>query len=47
MILEFDYLIIDECSKTTFQEFLVPAMYAKKWILVGDIRQLSLFVERT
>ena len=38
---EFDYLIIDECSKTTFQEFLVPALYAKKWILVGDTRQLS------
>lgn len=38
---EFDYLIIDEASKTTFQEFLVPAIYARKWILVGDIRQLS------
>ena len=38
---EFDYLIIDEASKTTFQEFLVPAIYAKHWILVGDIRQLS------
>lgn len=38
---EYDYLIIDESSKTTFQEFLVPAIYAKKWILVGDIKQLS------
>ena len=38
---EFDYLIIDEASKTTFQELLVPAIYARKWILVGDIRQLS------
>lgn len=46
MIPEFDYLIIDESSKTTFQEFVVPAMYAKKWILVGDKRQLSPFVER-
>ncbi|MEI8202836.1 MAG: AAA domain-containing protein [Bacteroidota bacterium] len=43
---EFDYLIIDECSKTTFQEFLVPALYAKKWILVGDVMQLSPFTDR-
>lgn len=42
----YDYLIIDECSKTTFQEFLVPAGYAKKWILVGDIQQLSPFADR-
>jgi superfamily I DNA and/or RNA helicase len=42
----FDYLIIDESSKTTFQEFLVPALYAKKWILVGDIKQLSPFVDQ-
>ena len=38
---EFDYLIIDEASKTTFPEFLVPAVHSKKYILVGDIRQLS------
>lgn len=38
---EFDYLIIDEASKTTFQDYLVPAIYAKHWVLVGDIRQLS------
>ncbi len=43
---EFDYLIIDESSITTFQEFLVPALYAKKWILVGDVMQLSPFTER-
>jgi hypothetical protein len=42
---EYDYLIIDESSKTTFQEFLVPALYAKKWILVGDIMQLSPFTD--
>jgi len=30
---EFDYLIIDESSKTTFQEFLVPALYAKNGYL--------------
>lgn len=43
----FDYIIIDESSKTTFQEFLVPAMLTKKWILVGDIKQLSPFVEQS
>ncbi len=42
----FDYLIIDECSKTPFQEFLVPAVYAKKWVLVGDVMQLSPFTDR-
>lgn len=41
----FDVLIIDEASKVTFQEFLVPAMFAKKWILVGDVKQLSPYVE--
>jgi len=41
----FDYLIIDESSKTTFQEFLYPAVFARKWILVGDIRQLSPYTE--
>ncbi|MFK4784813.1 AAA domain-containing protein [Fusobacterium sp. MFO224] len=42
----FDYLIIDESSKTTFSEFLVPALYAKKWILVGDVNQLSPYTDR-
>lgn len=42
----FDYLIIDESSKTTFQEFLVPALYAKKWVLAGDVMQLSPFTDR-
>ena len=46
MVPEFDYLIIDEVSKTPFQEFLVPALYAKKWILTGDIMQLSPFTDR-
>ncbi len=36
----FDYLILDEASKTTFHEFLVPAMHAAKWVVAGDIRQL-------
>ena len=41
----FDMLIVDEASKTTFQEFLVPALWAKRWILVGDPRQLSPFAD--
>lgn len=42
---EFDVLIVDEASKTTFQEFLVPALWAKRWVLVGDPLQLSPYVE--
>ncbi|MFX0075505.1 MAG: AAA domain-containing protein, partial [Candidatus Hermodarchaeota archaeon] len=42
----YDYLIIDEASKTTFVEFLVPALLAKRWILTGDPRQLSPYVDR-
>lgn len=40
----YDVMILDEASKTTFQEFLVPALYAKKWLLVGDTKQLSPYV---
>ncbi len=41
----FDVLIVDEASKTTLQEFLVPAQLAKRWIIVGDVRQLPPFTE--
>lgn len=41
----FDMLIVDEASKTTFQEFLVPALMAERWVLVGDARQLSPYVD--
>ena len=41
----FDVLIVDEASKTTFQEFLVPALHAKRWIVVGDPKQLSPYVD--
>lgn len=40
----FDYLILDEASKTTIQEFLVPAVLCKHWIIVGDTKQLSPYV---
>lgn len=43
----FDVLIVDEASKTTFQEFLVPALLAKRWIIVGDPKQLSPYVDDT
>lgn len=42
----FDVLIVDEASKTTFQEFLVPALHAKRWIIVGDPQQLSPYVDK-
>jgi hypothetical protein len=41
----FDLLILDEASKTTFQEFLVPAQLARRWVIVGDVRQLPPFTE--
>lgn len=41
----YDVMIIDEASKTTFQEFLVPALFAKKWVIIGDIQQLSPYTE--
>jgi hypothetical protein len=42
---QFDMLILDEASKTPFQEFLVPALLAKRWIVVGDPKQLSPYVD--
>jgi len=41
----FDVLIVDEASKVTFSDFIVPALHTKKWILVGDVKQLSPYVE--
>ena len=43
----FDVMIVDEASKVTFLDFIVPALYAKKWILVGDIKQLPPYIEET
>lgn len=42
----YDYLIVDEASKTTFQDFLIPALYSKHWILSGDLKQLTPYVEQ-
>jgi hypothetical protein len=41
-----DVLIIDEASKTTVQELMVPALMARRWVIVGDVRQLPPFAER-
>jgi superfamily I DNA and/or RNA helicase len=41
----FDVMIIDEASKTTMVEFLVPAMLCEKWVISGDPQQLSPFVD--
>lgn len=42
----FDYMILDEASKTTFSEFLVPAVLSNRWIIVGDVKQLAPYVEK-
>jgi len=41
-----DVLIVDEASKTTIQEFMVPAMMARRHVIVGDVRQLPPFTDR-
>ena len=41
----FDVLIVDEASKTTFQQFIIPAAFSRKWVLVGDVQQLPPFLE--
>lgn len=41
-----DVLIVDEASKTLIQEFMVPALMARRWIIVGDVRQLPPFADR-
>lgn len=41
----FDLCIIDEASKATTTETLVPLVLSRQWVLVGDDRQLPPFVE--
>lgn len=43
---DFDTLILDEASRVTDPEFLVPAVRARRWILVGDERQLPPYVDQ-
>ena len=42
----YDCLIIDEASKTTFQDFLVPSLFSRRWVLSGDLKQLTPYVEQ-
>jgi len=42
----FDLCIIDEASKATPTELMVPMASSNKWILVGDEKQLPPFVEQ-
>ena len=41
-----DVLIVDEASKTLIQEFLVPALMARRSVIVGDVHQLPPFTDR-
>lgn len=43
--IDFDLCIIDEASKATPTETLVPMTRARRWVLVGDSRQLPPFVD--
>jgi hypothetical protein len=43
---EYDLCIIDEASKATATELLVPMSRAQRWVLVGDHRQLPPFVDQ-
>ena len=44
--LVFDTLIVDEASRVTDSEFLIGAVRARRWILVGDENQLPPYVEQ-
>jgi serine/threonine protein kinase len=43
--ISFDLCIVDEASKATATETLVPMVRARRWVLVGDDKQLPPFVE--
>jgi hypothetical protein len=43
--IDFDTCIVDEASKATPTELLVPLTRARRWIVVGDRKQLPPFVE--
>jgi superfamily I DNA and/or RNA helicase len=41
----FDLVIVDEASKATITEALVPLVLGRRWMLVGDTKQLAPFVD--
>ena len=43
---DFDTLIIDEASRVVDSEFLIGAVSARRWILVGDEHQLPPYVDQ-
>jgi len=43
--LDFDTMIVDEASRVIDSEFLIGAIRARRWIMVGDERQLPPYVE--
>lgn len=43
---QYDICIIDEASKATPPEILIPLIKSKKWIVVGDPKQLPPFFEQ-
>jgi hypothetical protein len=44
---DFDLCIVDEASKATATEVLVPLVQSRRWVLVGDQKQLPPFVEQS
>ncbi|MFG1951911.1 DEAD/DEAH box helicase [Micromonospora sp. NPDC048830] len=42
---DFDTLIVDEASRVVDSEFLIGAVRARRWVLVGDEHQLPPYVE--
>jgi hypothetical protein len=43
---QFDLLVVDEAGKVTEPEFLVAAVRAKRWVLVGDHKQLPPYYDQ-
>ena len=43
---DFDTLIVDEASRVVDSEFLIGAVKARRWILVGDEHQLPPYVDQ-
>jgi len=39
--LEFDYAIVDEASKCTFEDLIISLPHVKHLILIGDYMQLN------